>query len=166
MAFENSLLVHIPITLLTGELVYKSILVGVDGSEFSEAALNTAIDLAKRYGSKLIIATVYAAPAERMGFIPPYPPKVPDVIKAKLEKMLARYKEKASSEGVAEVETKIIPAWEKAGAGLVTEAEESECALLVVGTRGLTGLRRALLGSVADYVVKHSHCDVLVVKKE
>ncbi|HDI46379.1 MAG TPA: universal stress protein [Candidatus Methanomethylia archaeon] len=146
--------------------MYKTILAGVDGSEYSEAALDVAIDLAKKYGSKLIIATVYAAPAEMMGFIPPYPPKVPDEIKSKLEEMLAKYREKASKEGVTDVETKIIPAWEKAGAGLVTEAERSGCALLVIGTRGLTGLKRTLLGSVADYVVKHSHCDVLVVRRE
>jgi nucleotide-binding universal stress UspA family protein len=38
--------------------------------------------------------------------------------------------------------------------------------LVVVGSRGLGGIRRALIGSVSDSVVRHAHCPVLVVRKE
>ena len=50
------------------------------------------------------------------------------------------------------------------GAVLVIEAERMGCALIVVGTRGKTGIKRTLLGSVASYVVQNAHCDVYDVR--
>ncbi|MEM2259439.1 MAG: universal stress protein [Candidatus Methanomethylicaceae archaeon] len=143
--------------------MYKKILVGVDGSEDSKKACEVAVELAKKLGSDLIIATVYSPPSIAMGDIPPYPPTVPKEIEEKLKTMLNELEEKAKKEGV-NVESKIIPAWVAPGAGLVVEAEKLGCALIVVGSRGLRGLKRALIGSVADYVVKHSDCSVLVVR--
>jgi len=143
--------------------MYKKILVGVDGSEDSKKACEVAVELAKKLGSDLIIATVYSPPSIAMGDIPPYPPTVPKEIEEKLKTMLNELEEKAKKEGV-NVESKIIPAWVAPGAGLVVEAEKLGCALIVVGSRGLRGLKRALIGSVAYYVVKHSDCSVLVVR--
>ena len=51
-------------------------------------------------------------------------------------------------------------------AEIVELAEDLEVGLVVVGSRGLGGIRRALIGSVADSVVRHAHCLVLVVRKE
>jgi len=45
-------------------------------------------------------------------------------------------------------------------------AEELDTGLIVVGSRGLGGLRRALMGSVSDSVVRHAHCPVLVVREK
>ena len=44
-------------------------------------------------------------------------------------------------------------------------AEELDAGLIVVGSRGLGGVRRALIGSVSDSVVRHAHCPVLVVRE-
>ena len=44
-------------------------------------------------------------------------------------------------------------------------AEELDAGLIVVGSRGLGGVRRALIGSVSDSVVRHAHCQVLVVRE-
>jgi nucleotide-binding universal stress UspA family protein len=49
-------------------------------------------------------------------------------------------------------------------AGFVWLAEELDAGLVVVGSRGLGGIRRALLGSVSDSVLRHAHCPVLVVR--
>ncbi len=49
---------------------------------------------------------------------------------------------------------------------IVVLAEEMGAGLIVVGSRGLGGLRRVLMGSVSDSVVRHAHCPVLVVRKE
>lgn len=143
--------------------MYKKILVGVDGSEESKKACEVAVQLAKKLGSDLIIATVYAPPTIAIGDIPPYPPTVPKEVEEKLKAMLKQLEEFAKKEGV-NAESKIIPAWVSPGAGLVVEAEKLGCALIVIGSRGLTGLKRALIGSVADYVVKNSSCSVLVVR--
>ena len=49
---------------------------------------------------------------------------------------------------------------------IVNLAEEIRAGLIVLGSRGLGGIRRALMGSVSDSVVRHAHCPVLVVRKE
>jgi nucleotide-binding universal stress UspA family protein len=51
-------------------------------------------------------------------------------------------------------------------AEIVELAEELKVGMVVVGNRGLGGIRRALMGSVSDSVVRHAHCLVLVVRKE
>jgi nucleotide-binding universal stress UspA family protein len=49
-------------------------------------------------------------------------------------------------------------------AEIVALAEELEAGLVVVGSRGLRAVRRALMGSFSDSVVRHAHCPVLVVR--
>jgi nucleotide-binding universal stress UspA family protein len=49
---------------------------------------------------------------------------------------------------------------------IVKLSEELKAGLIVVGSRGLSGVRRALLGSVSDSVVRHAHCPVLVVREK
>jgi nucleotide-binding universal stress UspA family protein len=48
---------------------------------------------------------------------------------------------------------------------IVELADELEVGLIVMGSRGLGGVRRALMGSVSDSVVKHAHCPVMVVRR-
>ncbi len=47
---------------------------------------------------------------------------------------------------------------------IVRVAEEVEAGLIVMGSRGLGGVKRALMGSVSDSVVRHAHCPVLIVR--
>ncbi|MCS7098293.1 MAG: universal stress protein [Candidatus Methanomethyliaceae archaeon] len=143
--------------------MYKKILVGVDGSESSKKACEVAVELAKKLGSELIIATIYSAPTIPIGDVPPYPPTVPKEVEEKLKVMLKELEDYARKEGV-KAESKILPVWATPGAGLVVEADRLGCALIVIGSRGLTGIKRALIGSVADYVVKNSGCSVLIVR--
>ena len=49
---------------------------------------------------------------------------------------------------------------------IVAQAEELGAGLIVMGSRGLGGIRRALMGSVSDSVVRHAHCPVLIVREE
>jgi nucleotide-binding universal stress UspA family protein len=49
---------------------------------------------------------------------------------------------------------------------IVKLGEEIGAGLIVIGSRGLGGMRRALMGSISDSVVRHAHCPVLVVRKE
>jgi len=49
---------------------------------------------------------------------------------------------------------------------IVALAEELQAGLIVIGSRGLGGVRRALMGSVSDSVLRHAHCPVLVVRPE
>ncbi len=146
--------------------MFETILVGVDGSKYSEEAFETAIQIAKPFGSKLIIATVVATPYY-FGLVQKYSPDIPVDALEKVNLMLTKYKDLAVKAGVKDVETKIftvISNLMSVGAGLVIESEKLGCSMIVVGTRGMTGIRRTLLGSVADYVVRNAHCDVHVVR--
>jgi len=145
--------------------MYRTIMVGVDGSKPSEKAFEVAADMAKRYDARLLIVSIYSPPAlALLGDVPPYPPKVPKEVADVVEPLLKKYEEKAKKEGVKVVESKIVPSWDNPGAGFVAEAEKQGCALTVIGSRGLTGVKRILLGSVAEYVVKNAHCAVHVVR--
>jgi nucleotide-binding universal stress UspA family protein len=143
--------------------MYETIIVGVDGSKYAERALDVAIDLARFYSSRLIIATVHANDRfMTFGFDSPTPP--PPELQGRLDGMLEGYGALARSSGVKEVETKVVSTFWKAAAGLVAEAEKMGCPLIVVGSRGLSGIERAVLGSFAEFVVHNSHCDVHLVR--
>jgi nucleotide-binding universal stress UspA family protein len=154
----------------------ETIMVGVDGSKHAEAAFKVAIDMAKRHDARLLIVTIHASPAMPLtpgvpGYpniltsFPEYSLKVPKEVIDKMEPILKEYEETAKKAGIKSVESKIMPVWNTVGGGLVTEAEREGVSLIVVGSRGLTGLKRTLLGSIADYVVKNAHCNVLVVRR-
>uniref|UniRef100_A0A7C3N5M5 Universal stress protein n=1 Tax=Candidatus Methanomethylicus mesodigestus TaxID=1867258 RepID=A0A7C3N5M5_9CREN len=146
--------------------MYRTIMVGVDGSKYAEAAFEAAAEMAMKFDSRLLIVTIYAPPAiGLLGDIPPYPPTVPKEVEANMTPLLKKYEEKARQMGVKVVESKIVPVWNTVGAGFVSEAEKQGCALTVIGSRGLTGLTRTLLGSTADYIARNAHCDVHIVRR-
>ena len=85
--------------------------------------------------------------------------------RAKIQKILDNIQEKAKTVGI-ESKTKIlmIPRTEDTVKPILKYAEDEEIDLIVVGTRGRTGIKKMLLGSVASGVVTYAHCPVIVVK--
>jgi len=78
------------------------------------------------------------------------------------EKYLNKVRLKANEKNI-QIKTEIISSTNIAG-GIVDYAEENKIDLIVIGTRGRTGFKKLLLGSVASHVVTYAHCPVLVVK--
>jgi nucleotide-binding universal stress UspA family protein len=78
------------------------------------------------------------------------------------EKYLNKFKVKANEKDI-HIETEIIPSINIAG-GILDYAEENNIDLIVIGTRGSSGFKRLLLGSVASHVVTYAHCPVFVAK--
>ena len=78
------------------------------------------------------------------------------------EKYLNEVKLKANEKDM-QVKTEIIASKNISG-GILDFAEENNIDLIVIGTRGRSGFKRLLLGSVASHVVTYAHCPVLVVK--
>jgi nucleotide-binding universal stress UspA family protein len=72
--------------------------------------------------------------------------------------------ERLRAEGVKVVESHLLLGWPDAT--IVWLAEEISAGLVVLGSRGLGGMSRALIGSVSDSVVRHAHCPVMVVRQE
>jgi nucleotide-binding universal stress UspA family protein len=142
------------------------ILLAHDGSKEAAEAARTAAEISVATGSELHL--VYGSLAES----PYYPgPEMPDVRKDYLEHLherarawLEQQAERLEAEGV-----NVGAAHLRLGAPdreIVSLAEELEAGLIVVGSRGLGGLKRALLGSVSDSVVRHAHGPVLVVRSK
>jgi nucleotide-binding universal stress UspA family protein len=151
--------------------MFDKIMVGVDGSKYAETALDRAINFAKTFDSKLLIVSVYNEPKMVSGvsrYAPYYrQPDMPIIEKDDLDcfnGMLNNYADKAKKAGVKEVETKIIATWDSVGAALVKEAEKQGCLLTVVGSKGVTGVSRLILGSVSEYLSRYTHCDVYIVR--
>jgi nucleotide-binding universal stress UspA family protein len=142
------------------------ILLATDGSKDAELARTTAVDMATVTDSELHVVTV--APG-----YPSYDVNIPQVVKqlhTQAEKVLEEQAEKIEQAGgkVAQRHLKIVdPMGERHRAQhIVRVAEEIGAGLIVMGSRGRGGVRRALMGSVSDSVVRHAHCPVLVVRQE
>jgi nucleotide-binding universal stress UspA family protein len=138
------------------------ILLATDGSRDAELALSTAVDLANTTNSELHVVTV--APG-----YPSYDVRIPDVVESlrrRAEDILEDQTKKIQQIG-GEVAQKHLRVSERYRAEqIVRVAEDIEAGLIVMGSRGLGGIRRALMGSVSESVIRHAHCPVMVVRPE
>src|SRR5215207_1637306 len=133
------------------------ILLATDGSEDAQLAATTSVDLSKRLDSELHV--VYVWHVLDPGFESRMHERAGEAAKNKLAEHVQKMKE-ASGE-VTQADARVgLPAAE-----ILRLAEELGVGLIVMGSRGLGGIRRALMGSVSDSVVRHAHCPVLVVRE-
>jgi nucleotide-binding universal stress UspA family protein len=145
-------------------LEFHKILVPVDFSDHSQRALDEAIGLAKTFGAQLHLLHCYRIhPAAGA----PYGIVVPetfehDVRMAALQR-LSEWREKAAAQGVRVQEhiTAHFPAED-----IAAMADHLGIDLIVMGTRGLTGLKHVLLGSVAERTIRLAKCPVLTMKQD
>jgi nucleotide-binding universal stress UspA family protein len=140
------------------------VLAALDGSREAEAAARAAVEISAATDSELHL--VYALPTqERL----PYPnPMMAERWTASLEeaKREARRFVDGWAQRIRAAGDKVADAhlvFGQPDEEIVQLAEELDAGLVVMGSRGLGGIRRALMGSVSDSVVRHAHCPVLVV---
>ena len=146
------------------------ILVATDGSEEAKLAITTAADLAKATNSELHIAYVFPTAVQRP-FPNPILARPADEMERELEEamgqaqsFLDREVEKVKGEGVSVADTHLVRG--QPDREVVHLSEDIDAGLIVMGSRGLGGMRRALMGSVSDSVVRHAHCPVLIVRHQ
>lgn len=144
-------------------MVYKSILVGYDGSKASRKAVEKATKIAKVFGAKLILVTVIPSPVPFVGeLLVPGTFELTETIEAAKRELEKMAKELSEIHEI-KVEYQVLqgdPAEE-----LTRYAEEKGCDLIIVGRRGAGKLERLLLGSVSEKVVRLAKkADVLVVE--
>ena len=144
------------------------ILLATDGSEEATLAARTATDIADKTGSELHIILVGLSVSYYVGMGPPEIADIPGPAQEELnqegQRLLnaqARWVE-ANGGTVAEAHLRIGKPDEE----IVSQAEELGAGLIVIGSRGVGGIRRALMGSVSDSVVRHARCPVLAVREE
>jgi nucleotide-binding universal stress UspA family protein len=140
----------------------SKILVGVDGSEESLHAVDYAVDAARKYDAEVIALNVILSYVTIFG---PTVPRYMSELKQEAQSYLEKVKEKTKTIGNnrLQLRTEIIES-SSAVCGLVDFAEKEKADLIIVGTRGGSGFRKLLLGSVASGVVTYAHCPVMVVK--
>jgi nucleotide-binding universal stress UspA family protein len=142
------------------------ILLATDGSEEATLAARTAVDLADKRTSELHV--VYAEPIPVYGEFPSGRLETSEAVEKEARDRAQRFLDdqvkqiEAGWRTVAQAHLRMGRPDEE----IVTLAEEIGAGLVVMGSRGLGGLRRILMGSVSDSVVRHAHCPVLVVRKE
>lgn len=144
---------------------FKSILVGVDGSENSEKAARIAVDLSKRYESELIV--FHVVPRVSHAFVPVRSSILFREYYSEQEKAALKWIDKvmslAKSRGV-DAKPDVRVAVPSVAEEIVRYAGKKNVDLIVVGNRGLGSFRKLLIGSVSSGVITHAHCPVLVVR--
>jgi nucleotide-binding universal stress UspA family protein len=151
------------------------VLLATDGSREAELAARTAADLAQKTGSELHVVHVF-------GIAPVGPPVYPEATdlqgvarEAEAGGGLQRTSEQRAREVLEAEAGKVRSAGGMVAQGhliegrvapeIVALAEEIEAGLIVMGSRGHGRMRRALMGSVSDSVMRHAHCPVLMVRE-
>jgi nucleotide-binding universal stress UspA family protein len=140
----------------------RRILVPLDFSEHAETILDWAGLLAEEHKSRVILLHAYHLPVEFQQLEGAYlPPDFWANVKTEAQQSLDRYAETLRSRGV-EVESMVREGYP--ATVIEEEAERCNADLIVIGTRGLSGLKHLLLGSIAERVVQKAPCPVLTVK--
>ena len=140
----------------------RRILVPLDFSRHAEPVLEWAAHLAEEHQSRLLLLHAYHLPVEFQQLEGAYLPQ--DFwasVKTEAEQNLNRYAEPLRAKGLA---VDVIVREGYPATVIEEEAVDLEVDLIVIGTRGLSGLKHLLLGSIAERVVQKSPCPVLTVK--
>ncbi|MCA1840079.1 MAG: universal stress protein [Actinomycetota bacterium] len=147
--------------------MYKNIVTGTDGSETAGVAVKQAADLAKTFGAKLHLVSAYRPVAQVAISTGDTPVIMPEQIEeldkelsARVDGLLSRISDQLKEQGI-EVEVHSVAG--DASDALLDTAEYVGADLIVVGNRGMGGVKRFLLGSVPNNVSHHATCNVLIV---
>ncbi len=147
-----------------GEASLERVVLPLDGSTFSEHALSSATALAKKLSLDMSLVRIPTSTMQ-MSMVGEWPSGYPNVMSA-LEEASKEYldakAEELRDQGVANVESR-IPTGEAANQ-IVEVAQERDHSVIVMTSRGRSGIGRAILGSVADRVVSSSPAPVLLVR--
>ncbi|HEY9490735.1 MAG TPA: universal stress protein [Nitrososphaeraceae archaeon] len=150
----------------TRDSKFSKIMVAIDGSEHSLKAAEYVLEIAKSFGAQLYAVTVTYVPES-------YHLKQEDVLSQSKEihdnsmedakTWLEKFNQKSKEDNI-QLKTELISSHRPVDYVILEYAEKNNIDLIVVGTRGRSGFKKLLLGSIASSVVTYAHCPVMVVK--
>jgi len=156
--------------------IFHKILVAVDGSESASRAAKAAIELSRGLKADLLVLHAIGSPTSYFGttFATPVGAAPPPISQREIDAyysqarkfaqgIVGKVQDDARGEGVR-VKTELPEGVSSAVETIINHAEKNNVDLIVIGTRGLGGFKKLLLGSVSSGVVSHAHCPVLVVR--
>jgi nucleotide-binding universal stress UspA family protein len=147
-------------------------MVAIDGSKESMHAANCAIGVAQRYDAILVVLTVLPQELRYDNEIDQVDPDVPmtpvkgvvELSRMEIEgEWFTGIKKNALASNV-KIETEILMEGKSVVADIIEYSEKQSIDLIVIGTKGKTGLRRLILGSVSQGILAYAHCPVLLVR--
>ena len=141
---------------------FKRILVPHDFSDDAAAALDFAVELAKQLGGELHLLHAYRMPLE---IFSPYGVAIPDSVMPEIREAASRrLKELSAQVKDAGLQVQLHLREGPPADSIAEAARELGADLIVMGTRGRTGLAHVVLGSVAERTVRSAPCPVLTLK--
>jgi len=142
-------------------MIIRTIVVALDTSARAAGVLAAGIEVARKYGAKLVLVRAVGLPIEipTEAFAAP-PNKVPEILERIARTDLEARAKEVPAELLAGLKVTTGVPWEV----ICREAKESESELIVIGSHGFSGIDR-LIGTTASRVVNHADRSVLVVRK-
>jgi len=156
--------------------LFKNILVAVDGSESSKRAAHVALGLAEKLRAQLIVLHAISPPTSyyRSNFPVPVGMALPPPSQKEIDTYYAYARRVALGivgDTVSEakkvgtnVKTELPEGVSSVVETIINHAAKEHVDLIIVGTRGLGGFKKMLIGSVSSGVISHANCPVLVVR--
>ncbi len=142
--------------------MYKTILVPLDGSPLAEAVLPHAKALAQSEGAQLVLLRVAADPGAEFAFSDP---AIANDLVQQMESETAKYMADLSASLAKEgFNSKIMVREGPIAETILAVAEEVKADVIAMSTHGRSGMRRWLMGSIADRVINHSHVPVMLIR--
>jgi nucleotide-binding universal stress UspA family protein len=142
-----------------------TILLATDGSEEAKLATQAATELSNETGSELHVVYVLPTPAEMMGhhfYSAEIRERLIGESEGEARAFLEKQAEQIRAEGAKVTETHVRSG--DPDKEILRAAEALGVGAIVIGSRGLGAIRRSLMGSVSDSVVRHAHCPVFVMR--
>jgi nucleotide-binding universal stress UspA family protein len=145
--------------------MFTTIVVGTDGSDTANYAVQQAKDLAKSLGATIHLVAAYEpVPESRLRKERRQTPQDLEWMINPREDVDVTLKEAARDVDEAGVPVTVHPREDDPSDAILDVAEEENADLIVVGNKGMTGTRRFLLGSVPNKVSHHAPCNVLIIR--
>ena len=144
-------------------MLFKNILVPFDLSQSSNRAFKAALDIAKKYDSKITILTAVEGDSWHHKF---YDSRADNELITKQKKAASKFineLEQSGKKANIPIKSQIVKSTSVVQT-IVTYAKSRKFDLIVIGSHGRTGLDKLILGSVANGVVQKSRCPILVIK--
>ena len=153
---------------------YSRILVAIDGSTTSIHATDYAISIALKNSSQLFVLYVidayeYSRLSSSIVLAPTFGSEKYLEEKNEAEKLMNKIKERfrlkmKNNTKFKEPKTEIVEGIKSVATTIMEYAESENIDLIIIGSRGRTGFKKLLLGSVSSNVMKNAHCAVLVIR--
>jgi nucleotide-binding universal stress UspA family protein len=136
----------------------EKIIYPTDGSKTAKKALEFAAHIAKATNAKILVLSVVDVKLKGL----------PHVMESQMKQELKKQALRIANEAKNELKKEGLEAKSKTAVGnpseeIVKLARKEKADLIVMGTHGITGLARVIIGSVADYVIREAHCPVVLV---